>query len=89
MGGEDTFTAVSPSQKKFGSGGIPWREGKSLLSLLQAEGAGEDRMGGIRVGLVELVTCNPSSVREPTVKDRDQRARPRRNWKGKTSWDKK
>jgi len=37
-----------------------------LMSLLQAEGAGEDRMNGIDVGLVELGTCNPSSVREPT-----------------------
>lgn len=35
----------------------------------RAEGAGEDRVGGIRVGLVELGTCNPSSVREPTVSE--------------------
>lgn len=46
-------------------------------------------MGGIKVGLVELGTCNPGSVREPTVRDRDQRARPRRKWKGKISWDEK
>lgn len=77
---------VSPSRKKFGSGGTPWRVGKSLLSLLQAEGAGKDRIGGIRVGLAELGTCNPSSVREPAVRDKDERARTRRKWKGKISW---
>lgn len=64
-----------------------WRKEELLLNLLQVEGSGEDRMGGIMVELVELGTGNSNSIREPMVRNRGQRAKSRRKWKEKISWE--
>lgn len=74
---------LSPLPEKFGSGGIPWRERKPLLSLLQAEGAGEDRMGAIGVGCycweaASQAVSEPAGIKEPGLGE-----------SRKLSWDKK